>query len=165
MKEIETLHSYPITDIYGNCYGMQQPLMGEVVNKVNEIIDTVNKLQSDVEYLKAMEDKRKVYKVIRRYDVLLLVKQKMLNKEFKGLCSAMRESLDECGITGSTVEHFFPEFYKAYALKFGAKEFDKYKGFWWKKGCFGILSGRRRYLNWLIRKYKDDAEILNTIEQ
>lgn len=164
MKEIETLHSYPITDGYGNCYGMQDPSMREVIDKVNKIIDTINKLQSDVEYLKAMEEKRKVFKVIRRYDVLLLVKQKMLNKEFKGLCSAMRESLDECGLTQNVV-YFFPEFYKAYALKFGAKEFDKHNGYWWKNGRFGILSGRRRYLNWLIRKYKDDKEILNTIEQ
>jgi hypothetical protein len=164
MKEIETLHYYPITDGYGNCYGMQDPSMREVVDKVNEIIDVINKLQSDVEYLKAMEEKHKVYKVIRRYDVLMLVKQKMLNKEFKGLCIAMRESLDECGLTRPATD-FFPEFYKSYALKFGAKKSNKHNGYWWKPCCFGILSGRRRYLNWLIRKYKDNGEILNTIEQ
>lgn len=39
---IERLHYYPIEDKYGNCYGSNPPNISQIVDKINEIIDTIN---------------------------------------------------------------------------------------------------------------------------
>ena len=42
---IEFLHERPIEDRYGNCYGSDAPSHFEIMEKINEIIEVVNKLQ------------------------------------------------------------------------------------------------------------------------
>ena len=44
---IEFLHERPIEDRYGNCYGSDAPSHFEMMEKINEIIEVVNKLQED----------------------------------------------------------------------------------------------------------------------
>ena len=44
---IEFLHEHPIVDRYGNCYGSEAPSHFQVMEKINEIIEVVNKLQED----------------------------------------------------------------------------------------------------------------------
>ena len=39
---IEKLYNYPIEDKYGNCYGSNPPTISQIVDKINEIIDTIN---------------------------------------------------------------------------------------------------------------------------
>ena len=163
MKIIQTLSDHPMTDSDGNCYGIEFPTNDEMMNKINELVEVVNNLQHDIVYLENQDEKRKKYKVIRRYDVLLLAKQKMKVGEYSGLCNAITSSLSEYGLWDSTdrLEDYFLLYNRDQALKFGA---SKSRNFWWKPYKFGILSGRRMYLNWLIRKYKNDTKILNTIE-
>jgi hypothetical protein len=162
MKIIQTLSGH-LTDIDGNCYGIQPPTHTEMMDKINELVEVVNNLQKDIAYLKNQDEKRKKYKVIRRYDVLLLAKQKLKNGEYSGLCSALSSSLNHYGLSLG-VTSCFSLYTIDQALRFGANKGNKYYCYWWKPGKFGILSGRLRYLNWLIRKYKNDPEILNTIE-
>ncbi len=159
MKELETLHGYHLIYQYGNCYGIQ-PLTNVMIGKINELVEVVNHLQHDIAYLKCQGDKRKKYKVIRRYDVLLLAKQRLKSGEFLGLCNAIKYSLAQYSLEDRP-SSYFPLFTRDQALKFRA---NKDRNYWWKPGKFGILSGRRMYLNWLIRKYKNDTKILNTIE-
>jgi hypothetical protein len=163
MKIIQTLSGHPMTDRDGNCYGIQPPTNSEMMDKINELVEAVNNLQQDIDYLKDQDTKRKKYEVIRRYDVLLLAKQKMESGEFSGLCNAISASLSEYDLWCPTnrLDDYFLLYNRDQALKFGA---SKSGNFWWKAYKFGKLSGRRRYLNWLIREYKDDQEILKTIE-
>jgi hypothetical protein len=44
---IEYLHRYPITDRFGNCYGMNVPTNYELMMKINELIDEINKLKGE----------------------------------------------------------------------------------------------------------------------
>ena len=39
---IERLHYYLIEDQFGNCYGSNPPNTSQIVDKINEIIDTIN---------------------------------------------------------------------------------------------------------------------------
>ena len=39
---IEKLHYYPVEDQYGNCYGFNPPSTRQIIDKINEIIDTIN---------------------------------------------------------------------------------------------------------------------------
>lgn len=163
MDKIETLKYRPIEDNYGTCYSKQSPTTHEIVDKINEIILVINKLQGDIEYLRSQEEKRKKYKVIRRYDILLLAKQNMESGKCFGLCHALSLALRTYGLVNNNYpSSYFPLYNQTQAQRFGATDRG---GYWWKSSKFGILSGRRRYLNWLIRKYKNDPEILNTIER
>ena len=44
---IEYLHEYPITDRFGNCYGMDGPTNYELMTKINELIDEINILKGE----------------------------------------------------------------------------------------------------------------------
>lgn len=44
---IEKLYYYPIEDQYGNCYGSNPPNTYQIVNKINEIIDTINQKENN----------------------------------------------------------------------------------------------------------------------
>ena len=44
---IEFLHERPITDQFGNCYGSDAPSHFQMMEKINEIIEVVNKLQEE----------------------------------------------------------------------------------------------------------------------
>lgn len=94
MKTIQRLACHPIIDRYGDCYGTQSPTDSEMMDKINELVEVVNNLQHDIAYLKNQDERRKKYKVIRRYDVLLLAKQKLKNGVYSGLCNAIDSSLD-----------------------------------------------------------------------
>ena len=41
---IEYLNDRPIIDSFGNCYGFNSPTNSEIMEKVNELIEVVNKL-------------------------------------------------------------------------------------------------------------------------
>ena len=59
---IEYLSERPIMDRFGNCYGSEAPSQFEMMEKINEIIEAVNKLQEhyDKEQLEAIKDIDKV---------------------------------------------------------------------------------------------------------
>lgn len=42
---IEQLHEYGIIDSYNNCYGMSAPDNFEIMEKINELIDEVDRLK------------------------------------------------------------------------------------------------------------------------
>lgn len=44
---IEYLDQKPITDRYGNCYGMDVPTNYELMMKINELIDEINILKGE----------------------------------------------------------------------------------------------------------------------
>jgi hypothetical protein len=44
---IEKLEKEPITDRYGNCYGADAPSNFELMEKINELIDVINKLNAN----------------------------------------------------------------------------------------------------------------------
>ena len=44
---IEFLQERPIVDRFGNCYGADAPSHFQMMEKINEIIEVVNKLQED----------------------------------------------------------------------------------------------------------------------
>lgn len=77
-----------------------------------------------------------------------------------GLCYAIHKSLYEYGIiTGYLgLITYFPLFTRNNALAFGASESDD---FWWPIGNWS--TGRKDFLNWLIKQYRDDKTDLRTI--
>ena len=44
---IEFLHEHPIIDRFGNYYGSDAPSHFQMMEKINEIIEVVNKLQEE----------------------------------------------------------------------------------------------------------------------
>lgn len=44
MEKIKELEETPIIDKYDNCYGTRIPTNREIVDKVNEIIETINNI-------------------------------------------------------------------------------------------------------------------------
>ena len=58
--EIEHLYNHSITDNYGGYYGFEPPSTTELMYKINELIDQVNKLSTEI--AKHKEDlKWKIY--------------------------------------------------------------------------------------------------------
>lgn len=110
------------------------------VNKVNE-----------------MEDELGNITVVTRAEVLRRAKLIMEEHGMSGLCYAIRVALTEHGVLmdGCDIEDFFHLFKRKYAMLFFARRKRGY-AYWWKIGSFGIFSGRRMFLNWLIWKYRDD---------
>ena len=46
---IEQLHEIGIHDRYGNCYGMSAPSNFELMKKINELVEEVNRLKKKLE--------------------------------------------------------------------------------------------------------------------
>lgn len=104
-----------------------------------------------------MKDELGNITVVTRVDVLRRAKLIMEERGTSGLCYAIRMALAECGVVmdDGDIEDFFHLFKRKYAMPFFARRKGGY-AYWWKIGSFGIFSGRRMFLNWLIWKYRDD---------
>lgn len=102
-----------------------------------------------------MGDELKDMAIVTRTDVLRLAKL-IMEHGSPGLCCAIRKALTESGIVvgDRDIEHFFHLHKRKYAMPFLARR--RKGGYWWKPGSFGVFSGRRMFLNWLIWKYRDD---------
>lgn len=46
---IEILHERPIVDRFGNCYGSDAPSHFEMMEKINELVEEVNRLKEKSE--------------------------------------------------------------------------------------------------------------------
>lgn len=102
-----------------------------------------------------MEDELGNITVVTRAEVLRRAKLIMEERCASGLCYAIRMALVERGVVidGRDIEDFFHLYKHKYAMLFFAR---RNEGFWWRSWSFGIFSGRRMFLNWLIWKYRDD---------
>lgn len=76
-------------------------------------------------------------------------------KDNPGICHALCNAKEDFNIIMPN-QILFPLFSYITANRFHARN----KTYWWKKRDFGIFSGRRWYLNWLIWKYRNDTENL-----
>lgn len=103
-----------------------------------------------------------MYTHVYRIDVLKKAKKYLKTDKYNGICPAIYSSLAHYNIrVDHIVEYYIPKFNINNAKKFGASA--KYEPWWWKPYRFNIFSGRRRYLNWLIRQYKNDKTNLREL--
>lgn len=85
---------------------------------------------------------------------------KLLRKREYGICLAIirvfcnNRKINKRIITISDIPDYFPLFTLENAKKFGAID----NAFWWPKQSYGLFSGRRRFMRWLMRQYKNDKE-------
>lgn len=76
-----------------------------------------------------------------------------------GICIAIQKVYLN---NGKLIEIFdiskkFPLFTLENAKKFKAVD-DTYWSYWWKPYNYGLFSGRRRFMRWLMKQYKNDKE-------
>lgn len=93
---------------------------------------------------------------MKRIDILKEA-HKLLKKIYAkpGICVAIVEVFESKGIfiTCKEIPDYFPLFTLENAKRFGAK-----KGLFWWDYNYGLFSGRRRFMRWLMKQYKNDKE-------
>ena len=110
---------------------------------------------------------------MKRIEILREAHKVLKGKKYcyyaNGLCVAIYLVLSEHGlwkwprnkkynsIDYDKIQVYFPLMTRENALKFGA---DKTSAFWWRPGEYGLFSGRRRFMRWLMRQYRNDKEEL-----
>jgi len=93
---------------------------------------------------------------MRRVEILKEAHELLKSHECKGVCTAIRQALDTHQYIKYGVDKYIPLFNFNNAKRFNAHK----KQYWWKPGKYSIFSGRRRFMRWLIRQYKNDFEEL-----
>ena len=95
---------------------------------------------------------------MKKFDILKEARKLLIRGEFKGICSAIKCVLldhDSNIIDPSIV---FPLLNQINAEKY-REEIDYYwLDYWWAPGNFRLFSGRRRFMRWLMKQYKNDKE-------
>lgn len=86
--------------------------------------------------MKRIKILRKAHKLLKRH-------------EREGICIAI------LFISHKSPDVIFPLLKREYAKPFGA---DPERPYWWKPGEYGLFSGRRRFMRWLMKQYKNDKE-------
>ena len=91
---------------------------------------------------------------IYRIDILKEIKKTFKKDKAMGLCYEIVKTLQKHKIysPGIDIIYMFPLFTFDNAKNFGAKN----NGCWWKPYKFSIFNGRKKFLNWLIKQYKND---------
>jgi hypothetical protein len=98
---------------------------------------------------------------MRRIDILKEAHELLKSHECNGICTAIRQALDNNGYINYRIDYYIPLFNYHNAKRFNAYCPNPNKDYWWKYGRYGIFNGRRRFMRWLMRKYKYDKEEIN----
>lgn len=101
--------------------------------------------------------------MMKRIDILKEAHKILKNHDDPGICLAIKRVFCNNGkfIKIENISDYFPLFTLENAKKFGAIN----DVFWWKiqdynlfSGQYGLFSGRRRFMRWLMWQYRNDNE-------
>ncbi len=97
---------------------------------------------------------------MRRIKILRKAKRELRFRGANGICTAIASVLSRKTNNKWTLHEvykLFPLLTKSNAERFRSEE-DYYciDGYWWKRGDFGLFSGRRQFMRWLIKQYRAD---------
>lgn len=107
---------------------------------------------------------------VYRIDILKKAKEYLKTGKYPGICPAILKALEFYEIPfrlyylspTERIMYYIPLHNLINAKKFQTDKY-LYNPFWWKSYKFNIFSGRRRYLNWLIRRHKNDKTNLREL--
>lgn len=93
---------------------------------------------------------------MKRIEILKEAHKLLKEGYVPGICIAIQRVYSN---NGKLIEIFdisktFPLFTLENAKKFGAED----NIYWWKQYKYGLFSGRRRFMKWLIKQYENDKE-------
>ena len=93
---------------------------------------------------------------MKRIEILREANKLLKNHESPGLCTAIVRACRNNGIfiTNNIISNYFPLFTLENAKRFGAKD----NTYWWTINRYGLFSGRRRFMRWLMKQYRNDKE-------
>lgn len=93
-----------------------------------------------------------------RLEILKEAHRLLKKKEASGICVAIKMTLQYNKLVDiedtRTANDFFPLLDLWYAESFGGKN----KVYWWEPNNYKLFSGRRRFMRWLMWKYRNDKE-------
>ena len=94
---------------------------------------------------------------MKRIEILLKA-HKLLKKQQGGICVALYKVIihniimNSFNLPPKNIHDYFPLLTLENAKKFGAEDLQ----FWWDPREYGLFSGRRRFMRWLMWKYRND---------
>lgn len=93
---------------------------------------------------------------MKRIDILKEAHELLKMGYAPGICSAIQRVYSN---NGNLIEIFdIPRKFPLFTLE-NAKEFKAVDDiYWWPSYRYGLFSGRRRFMRWLMKQYKNDKE-------
>ena len=103
---------------------------------------------------------------MKRIDVLREAHKLLKKNKVPGICDAIKTVMRDNNLikyeSYQEVYKYFTLFTIENAIKFSNRLKNNrwyYSGsYWWKPGNFRLFSGRRRFMRWLMWKYRNDKE-------
>ena len=97
---------------------------------------------------------------MKRIDILKEAHKLLRDRRECGICIAILRVSRSIPLKDVYIKDpldlFFSYFTFENAKRFGAsRNFD---GYWWPIKSYGLFSGRRRFMRWLMKQYKNDKE-------
>lgn len=103
---------------------------------------------------------------MKRIEILKEARKLLIRSEFKGICSAIKYVLLDIDAEIINPDIIFPELKNSLnAEKYRKKVDCNYRDYWWVPGNFRLFSGRRRFMRWLMWKYRNDKEEIKIYEK
>lgn len=91
---------------------------------------------------------------MKRIDILKEAHYLLKRHGNNGICTTISFLINAYELSCSPND-IFPLLKREYAKPFGA---DPERPYWWEPGEYGLFSGRRRFMRWLRKQYKNDKE-------
>lgn len=105
-------------------------------------------------------NKKEVYRI----DILKRAKYLLKRHEVEGICTAIVYAIRDYDIR---IQFHIRKIFKLLNYNIAKNNFNSTtldeNLYWWKPYRFHIFSDRRKYLNWLIKQYKNDKEDLRQL--
>lgn len=98
---------------------------------------------------------------MKRIDILKEAHKLLKDRRECGICIAIfrvfrSNSLKDVVYIEKSSDLFSSYFTFENAKRFGANNI--FDGYWWPINSYGLFSGRRRFMKWLMWKYRNDKE-------
>lgn len=93
---------------------------------------------------------------MKRIDILKEAHKLLRDKRECGICVAILRSISLKGVYIEEPLDLFSYLTFENAKRFGASR--DFGGYWWPMKSYSLFSGRRRFMRWLMKQYKNDKE-------